>query len=181
MKKRLSIFLSVVFVLMTLTACSGDGADTEPITKTIITYTLKEGVTISDIVTDAANDFGFTMPMNVSEKTLESMFYIPSSAVSEFDGKFTISASSADNFVVVKVIQGKESVIEHGFEQRKQDLLDTFSGYIQQSYDQANNSQLIIRGDYYIFSSLDCDAEMLTTFVDSYFDMKETTVTVESE
>jgi len=149
---------------------------------TVTEYSLKEGTVLSDMASGIGNQYKVSMPMDVSDKTLESLFHISPSAAEEYAGIFSISMSSADNILIVKPYKGKETVIKHGFEQRKQDVLDTFTGYLQASYDQAEKAFVLERDGYYIFLCLNGEEAEITEYIETtYFDKTEKQVEVSAD
>ncbi len=177
MKRIISVLLSVL-LLFCLFGCKDDTTDEEKHYITVTEYSLKEDTKIADIATGISKNFGFSMPMDVSDKTLESLFYITPSAVEEYAGVFSISMSSADNVLVVKPQSGKVAVVKYGFDQRKQDIMDTFTGYLEASYKQAESAVTIERDGYYIFACVNADQAALEEYVDTFFDITEKQVEV---
>ncbi|MBR6801252.1 MAG: DUF4358 domain-containing protein [Eubacteriaceae bacterium] len=179
MKKILSIMM--IFLLIAgICACDkpDDGGEKHYITVT--EYTLKKDMTLEDMAKQIRKQYGFDMPMEISDKTLESLFHITPSAVEEYAGVFSISMSSADNVLIVKPVKGKDAVVKFGIDQRKQDVVDTFTGYLEASLKQAENSFVMERDGYYIYLSVDEDRQIVEEYIDAtFFDVTEKQVEVD--
>ncbi len=177
MKKILSILLCLL-ILTSIFGCKDDSGDEEKHYITVTEYALKADMTLAGMADAISKQFGFSMTMELSDKTLESLYYITPSAVEEYAGIFSISMSSADNVLIVKPQSGKVAVVKYGFDQRKQDVMDTFTGYLEDSYKQAENAVTIERDGYYFFVCADAEASAIEEFIDTFFDITEKQVEV---
>ncbi len=178
--KKLTALLLVFLLSVCLFACdNGEGpGEEEKHYMTVVEYTLKSDTTIEDMAKAISKKYGFSMPMDISDKTLETLYYITPSAVSEYAGIFSISMSSADNILIVKPQSGKVAVVKYGFDQRKQDIMDTFTGYLEESYKQAENSITIERDGYYIFACINEEQAAFEEYINTFFDITEKQVEV---
>lgn len=177
--KRITALILSLLLMLCLFGCAEDNEEGEKEYITVTEYSLKKDITLGDMADQISDKFSVSMPMEVSDKTLENLFYIAPTAVEEYAGIFSISMSSADNIIIVRPQKGKSAVVKYGFEQRKQDIIDTFTGYLEASLTQAENSFVLERDGLYIYACLDAEAAEVEEFINTFFDITEKQVEVE--
>ena len=137
--KNISFFLILSTFILCLCACSNNGSDGN---------TLKEGITLMDIVGEVDSQIGIQMPQEVNDTILTDLYYMDMSNVETYAGKFSMTMTSCDNVVAIKAVPGKVDVVVDALKRRQQDLIDSFSHYLPEQYQKAQAGTVIVRGDY---------------------------------
>ena len=151
MKKKLAILLCCFLLAGTLAGCGSGGGEKK--------WTLKEGTTLEDVVSGINKEIGIAMPMEVTEESLSDTFHINKEDAAEYAGKFSMSITSADNFIIIKPAEGKKDAVKAALEQRKEDVIKSFEMYLPGEYEKAKAGRILEKGDYLIFMVLGDPAE----------------------
>lgn len=137
-KKLLSPLILITAMLFSLVGC-GNSTTSE---------TLKDGVTLETIVADIETAVPLQMPAPVDETTLNDLFHIDPNNIEEYAGKFSMTMTSSDNVIAVKAKPGKVEDVKTSLEQRKTDVINSFSQYLPDQLEKAQAGKVIQKGDY---------------------------------
>lgn len=169
--KKIYKLLATLFVLgafiCCLCACSNGGSDGT---------TLKEGVTLQDIVDEIESQIGLQMPGDVDDKTLVDLYYMDMANVETYAGRASMTMTSCDTVVGVKAVRGQINEVVDSLKHRQQDLIDSFSRYLPEQYQKAQAGAIIVRGDYAFLIIVGQEEDTITEdiqkaedIIDSYF------------
>lgn len=159
-----SLVLLLASLLLFVFAC---GKTDPPEIKYV--YVLKPETELSQITSAALSVMKTEMLVSVDETKLQKLFHIEPSMVSEYNGKYTLSFTSADNFLIVKPTAEAKDDVQFALEQRRQDLIDLFTESIPSESDKAKNSVVLVRGDYLVYICA-ADVEAVTASLDAFFE-----------
>lgn len=167
-----SLLLSALFTifLFCLCACStnSDG--------NIVGGTLKEGITLSDIVSEINNQIGIQMPGEINDQLLVDLYYMDMNDVEAYSGQASLTMTSCDTVLGIKAVPGHLNNVVAALEKRQQDLINSFAQYLPEQYAKAQAGEIIVRGDYAFLVVVGTSEETLAddmakaqTIIDSYF------------
>ncbi len=142
MKRLYTLFAFCLIVsacLFCFCACTNGGSDGT---------TLKEGVTLSDIVDEIQAQITLQMPEPVNDTLLVDLYYMDMSNVETYAGVAAMTITSCDTVVAVKAVPGKIDAVVKALKRRQQDLIDSFAQYLPDQYQKAQAGSVIVRGDY---------------------------------
>lgn len=140
MRRPLAIFLAVTMLVGVSAGC----------TKKKVAG-IKEDVTLQDIVDTVAGEFGdwyVQMPSVLDETELREIYNIDPAIVEEFAGDFSMTMTSADNFVAIKAKEGKAEEIRQALENRRAQIQQTFEQYLPGPLEVAKAGKVLVKGDY---------------------------------
>lgn len=165
--KLFGAFFILGALMFCLCACSNDGSDGT---------TLKEGVTLSDIVDEIESQISLQMPGDVDDTLLVDLYYMDMANVETYAGRAAMTITSCDTVVGVKAVPGKIDVVVDALKHRKQDLIDSFSRYLPDQYQKAQAGSVIVRGDYAFLiilgeseDTINEDIQKAEDIINSYF------------
>ncbi len=165
--KNISFFLLLGLLLLCLCACGNNGTAGN---------TLKEGVTLMDIVDEVESQIGLQMPGEVNDTILTDLYYMDMSNVETYAGKASLSMTSCDTVVGVKAVPGKIDAVVNALKHRQQDLIDSFSQYLPVQYQKAQAGTVLVRGDYAFLvivgeseDTINEDMQKAEDIINSYF------------
>lgn len=145
MKKLLLCLLTLSLAFTSLVGCTNNNA-TAPGTDNA--FVLQEGTTLETIVNDINTQIGMQMPGPVDDTLLVDMFHLSPEIVEEYFGLFGMTMTTADNVIAVKAVPGKIDEVVAGLEQRKEDVISSFSQYLPDQHEKAQAGKVIQKGDY---------------------------------
>lgn len=137
--KNIILLLMFGILMCCLCACSNNGGDGN---------TLKEGITLMDIVDEVDSQIGIQMPGEVNDTILTDIYYMDMSNVETYAGKSSMTMTSCDTVVAVKAVPGKIDLVVESLKRRQEDLINSFSQYLPEQYQKAQAGSVIVRGDY---------------------------------
>lgn len=148
--KILATLLALTIAGSSFVACSKAPSDDSHSSSNQVTpgTTLTEGSTLEGIVNKISEDIGMQMPAPVDETILNDLFHISSDMIEDFSGLFAMVMTSSDNVVAVKAAPGKIEEVTAALEQRKTDVVESFSQYLPDQYEKAQAGKVITKGDY---------------------------------
>ena len=138
MKRIISLCLAVL-LLLSAAACGSK----EP-----AAHTLKEGVTLQDLMDTLSEEYGFAMPAPLDDMILSDLLDIDPGDVEEYAGYITMVNVSSDNLIAVKAKEGKAEDIQKKLEARRDFEVSSFEMYLQDQYDKAQAGKVFAVGDY---------------------------------
>ena len=138
MKQIISLCLAVL-LLLSAAACGSK----EPAAPT-----LKEGVTLQDLMDTLSEEYGFAMPAPLDDMILSDLLDIDPGDVEEYAGYITMVNVSSDNLIAVKAKEGKAEDIQKKLEARRDFEVSSFEMYLQDQYDKAQAGKVFAVGDY---------------------------------
>ncbi|MEG0013885.1 MAG: DUF4358 domain-containing protein [Cellulosilyticaceae bacterium] len=146
----LATLLALTIASTSFVACSKAPTDNNSSSSSETTpgTTLTEGSTLEDIVNSINEEIGLQMPSPVDEVALNDLFHITSDMTEEFSGLFAMVMTSSDNVIAVKAAPGKIVDVTAALEQRKTDLVESFSQYLPDQFEKAQAGKVITKGDY---------------------------------
>lgn len=168
--KRLYKLFTFCFILgaclFCLCACTNGGSDGT---------TLKEGITLTDIVDEIQAQIPLQMPEPVNDTTLVDLYYMDMANVETYAGVAAMTITSCDTVVAIKAVPGKIDPVVAALKHRQQDLIDSFSHYLPGQYQKAQAGSVIVRGDYAFLiilgneDTLNEDLNQAEDIINSYF------------
>lgn len=139
MMKRIFAALLAAALLLTAAACGQ---------KTPAAPTLKEGVTLQNVVDGIGEEIGITMPAEVDESILKDLIGIDPADVEEYAGYVTMVMVSADNLIAVKAKEGKVETVQNALATRQEMVIKSFEQYLPSELDKSKAGKVITIGDY---------------------------------
>ena len=158
MLKRIFAAALSAALLVTMTACGGGSK--EPAAPT-----LKEGVTLQQVIDQVNEAYPVAMSAELDETILNDLLGIPTDDVEEYAGYITMVMVSADNLIGIKAKEGKVETVQKALEARKEMVVQSFEQYLPTELDKAKAGKVVTLGDYVfliIVSNADMDEEDVT-------------------
>ena len=165
-------FMTFGFILgltiFSLCACSSNSSDGT---------TLKNDVTLQDIVDEIESQIGMQMPGDIDDVMLTDMYHMDMNNVETYAGRASMTMTSCDTVVAIKAVPNKVSEVAKSLEQRQEDLINQFERYLPSQYQKAQAGSVIVRGDYVFLivlgeseETINDDIQRAEDIINSYFE-----------
>ena len=92
-----------------------------------------------------------TVPADMNDEFLTSMYGIDMKDVAEYKGKYSNANISSDEILLVKAASGKADTIKKACEDRRKAKADQCAMYLDDQAKKAENGRIVVKGDYVIF------------------------------
>ncbi|MCI6639927.1 MAG: DUF4358 domain-containing protein [Pygmaiobacter massiliensis] len=135
MKKLIALVLSVCLTACFAVGCSGSS----------------ESYNINDIMAAIEEAAPLSMPGDMDDDFLTSMYGINMDDVEEYVGKYAKVNVSSDEVLIVKAAKGKADTIKQACEARRDAKASGCEMYLQDQYEKAKAGRIVVKGDYVIF------------------------------
>lgn len=159
--------LLIIFALFVLSGCNSDGSSGS---------TLKEGITLKDVVDEIDTQIGIQMPGDINDELLVSEYYMDMANVETYAGRASETMTSCDTVIGVKAVPGKLDTVVEGLQRRKEDLIAAYANYLPDQYEKAQAGEIVIHGDYAFLivigenaESLQDDMQKAQSIINTYF------------
>jgi len=111
-------------------------------------------VAVSDIAANITGDIELPALIEVSGEQIKDFYYFDGAELLE-EGIFKQAMMNvkATELVVVKLKSSKHyDAVKEGLTKRAEDIIETFSTYLPDQYEDAKNYQIVRNGNYVLFS-----------------------------
>lgn len=140
MLKRIFSAALAAALLLAMTACGGSKEPPVP--------TLKEGVTLQQVIDQVNESYPVAMSAAVDETVLTDLLGISADDVEEYAGYITMVMVSADNLIGIKAKPDKVETVQKALESQRDTVIQTFEQYLPAQLDKAKAGKVVTIGNY---------------------------------
>lgn len=140
MLKRIFSAALAAALLLVMTACGGSKEPPVP--------TLKEGVTLQQVIDQVNESYPVAMSAAVDETVLTDLLGISADDVEEYAGYITMVMVSSDNLIGIKAKPDKVETVQKALESQRDAVIQTFEQYLPAQLDKAKAGKVVTIGNY---------------------------------